>query len=89
MNDESQIDYYKNITRDMVGRVLRNHGIVRKEGNTYSLEDFDGLSQDQINDLVALCQAKLDEYTQKRGERIWQHRKQSNGTALEPCGTRS
>ncbi len=27
-NDQSQIEYYEKITRDMVGKVLRNHKIV-------------------------------------------------------------
>lgn len=32
--DESQIDYYNNITNNMVGRVLRRHGVVEKEVRT-------------------------------------------------------
>ena len=33
--DESQIDYYKVVTNQMPGRVLKDHGIVSKEGNFY------------------------------------------------------
>ena len=32
LHDESQIEYYEKITKEMVGRVLRNRQIVRKDG---------------------------------------------------------
>ena len=31
-HDQSQVEYYEDVTKNMVGRVLRNHGIVEKEG---------------------------------------------------------
>jgi ATP adenylyltransferase len=36
-HDESQIEYYEKIVGNMVGRVLRNHGLVKKEGSDYFL----------------------------------------------------
>lgn len=42
--DESQIEYYAKITRDMVGRVLRSHGIVAKDGRAFRLLGFDLLT---------------------------------------------
>ena len=33
-HDESQIEYYENTVRDMVGRVLRNHGLVERDRKT-------------------------------------------------------
>jgi ATP adenylyltransferase len=33
-HDESQVEYYENVTKNMVGRVLRRHGIV--EGKTWA-----------------------------------------------------
>jgi hypothetical protein len=78
-HDESQIDYYKRITNNMVGRVLRSHGIVEKEGNDYLLSGYDRLRADQIAELTTLCREKLQEYVEKRGERIFQHRKWSVG----------
>ena len=77
--DQSQIEYYEKITRDMVGKVLRNHSIVAKDGKRFQLVDFDALSQEQIGHLVALCQKKLDEYIDARGLAVWQHRRQSSG----------
>jgi hypothetical protein len=32
-HDESQIEYYEKIVGNMVGRVLRNHGLVEKKGS--------------------------------------------------------
>jgi ATP adenylyltransferase len=78
-HDESQIEYYKRITNNMVGRVLRNHGVVRKEGEEYFLSGYDRLRPEQVRELVGLCREKLDEYIAKRGERIFQHRKLSVG----------
>jgi ATP adenylyltransferase len=44
-HDESQIDYYKRITNNMVGRVLRNHGVVEKDGDNYLLSGYDRCDQ--------------------------------------------
>jgi ATP adenylyltransferase len=77
--DQSQIDYYIQITNNMVGKVLRKHGIVKKEGKTYLLNDFDELNHEQVNHLVALCEQRLDDFVQKRGLAIWQHRRLSAG----------
>ena len=43
-HDRSQIEYYCSIVCNMVGRILRSHGIVDREGRTYRLAGFDGLS---------------------------------------------
>ena len=40
-NDRSQIEYYQQITRNMVGRVLRGHDVVEKDGRKYRLVGFD------------------------------------------------
>lgn len=78
-HDQSQIEYYEKITRDMVGRVLRSHKIVEREGKTYRLNDFESQTKDEINSLAVLCEQKLAEYLQRRGEFIWQHRRKSTG----------
>jgi hypothetical protein len=57
--DESQIEYYGKITRDMVGRVLRNHQVVDRRGKNYSLLGYENLSKDQVESLIELCKAKL------------------------------
>jgi ATP adenylyltransferase len=77
--DESQIEYYQKVTRDMVGRVLRNHGIVERNKKQYTLTDFRRLSEDQIKTLIGLCEDRLQEYLKKRGATIWEHRRKSSG----------
>jgi ATP adenylyltransferase len=78
-HDESQVEYYEKVTNEMVGRVLRKHEVVRKEGNRYFLSGFDGLTDSEVARLVELCQRRLDEYVARRGDRMWQHRKLAEG----------
>jgi ATP adenylyltransferase len=78
-HDQSQVEYYENVTKNMVGRVLRNHGILEKEGGSYSLVGYEDLGGEQVEHLIELCRHKLNEYKAKRGKRIWQHRKASAG----------
>lgn len=78
-HDESQIEYYESISRDMVGRVLRKHDIVSKDAKSFSLIEFDKLTHEQIDLLIRACRNRLDEYINTRGKQVWQHRKQSSG----------
>src|ERR671912_1000042 len=78
-HDESQVEYYEKVTKNMVGRVLRNHDIVEKDGNDYALFGYEDLDDEQIESLLELCESKLEEYKERRGRRIWQHRKISSG----------
>src|ERR1043166_5932643 len=58
LRDESQIEYYEEITDAMVGKILRKHSVVIKEGHDYILPDFDALSQEQIQELEKLCETQ-------------------------------
>ena len=55
-HDESQIEYYTEITNNMVGPVLRNRGVVQrdKETNTYQLAGYDELTAEQRQRLIEL-----------------------------------
>jgi diadenosine tetraphosphate (Ap4A) HIT family hydrolase len=75
VHDPTQIEYYEAITRNMVGRVLTRHGVVKRDGKRFSLLSARPLSKEQCAELRQLLEAKLDQYVAKRGERIWQHRK--------------
>ena len=77
--DKAQLEYYVNITNNMVGRVLRKHGIVDKQQKRYSLPGYDDLSKSQISELIALCDYKIGEYISRRGEKIWAHRNHTAG----------
>jgi hypothetical protein len=78
-HDESQVEYYENVTKNMVGRVLRSHGIFEKEDDGYYLIGYEDLDDEQVEHSIELCEAKLDQYKTKRGKRIWHHRKSSAG----------
>jgi diadenosine tetraphosphate (Ap4A) HIT family hydrolase/5-methylcytosine-specific restriction endonuclease McrA len=78
-HDQSQIEYYEKVTNEMVGRVLRSHGIVTKDRRLYTLNGFEELDDHQVQILIALCQEKLDAYVARRGDRMWQHRKLAEG----------
>jgi diadenosine tetraphosphate (Ap4A) HIT family hydrolase len=82
-HDESQIEYYEQITKNMPGPVLRKRGVVVQRGQRrivgYELPDFGTLTGEQKAELIALCQAKLREQVERRGEAIWSHRKVSGG----------
>ena len=78
--DISQVEYYEHITKSMVGRVLtKNRGITEKQGDSYSLNGFRELSQDEVNQLVEACIGRIDDYVGIRGEGIWSHRRKSSG----------
>ena len=80
VRDPSQIEYYAQITKVMPGRVLgKNHGIVDKLNNEYLLKGYETLRQDEIEELVQACQARLDDYLEKRGQAIFNHRRKSAG----------
>ena len=69
-HDESQLEYYEQITKNMVGKVLRNRNIVVKEKDTFGLHDFYNLSNDQILKLKNLLIKKLEDFKSKRGNRV-------------------
>ena len=61
--DISQVEYYEHITKSMVGRVLtKNRGFTEKQGDSYSLNRFGELSQDEVNQLVEACIGRIDDY---------------------------
>lgn len=78
-HDKSQIEYYQQITRNMVGRVLRRRDVVEKEGRNYLLVGFDKFTPAQIQTLREACDKKLSEYIHDRGNLIWSHRRKSAG----------
>ena len=72
--DPSQVEYYEKITRDMVGKVLRKHGFVKRNrtNRTWQLLGFEDLKPVEIEELITACQEKLEEYVESRGPgAIW------------------
>jgi len=78
--DRSQIEYYEQITKNMVGRVLvKNRRIATKEKNIYALVGVDDLSVPEVTSLIETCDQKIRAFVQTRGDAIWSHRKKSAG----------
>jgi hypothetical protein len=76
------------IVGNMVGLVLRNHGLAKKEGADYFLCLDEKLTESQTTHLTELCRQKLAEYEAKRGEQIWQHLERWKGrTTARTFGT--
>jgi len=74
--DQSQIDYYEQIVNRMVGKVLRNHNLVTKRPRQldYYLEGYSDLNAEEVQQLVSLCDEKLNHFESTRGDSVWEHR---------------
>ena len=85
--DESQIDYYKVITKQMPGKVLKKHNIVSEISGEYIL-NVPGLTEDQRNKLILLCEQKISNYIKTKGgdRKLWLYRMKSSYIFLEQLG---
>ena len=78
--DDSQIDYYAEITKRMPGKVLGAHQLVEREGAGYRLvPDVQGLTPDERTALIRLCDEAVEAYRRRRGDRLYQHRRTALG----------
>jgi len=78
--DESQLEYYEQITKDMPGKVLGKHGVVERDGDEYRLTvDPKSLSPEQRGELVRLCDEAIGTYLQKRGTAVYDNRRAALG----------
>ncbi len=78
-HDPTQIEYYSQVVKNMVGRVLtKNRGITTREGDTYSLVGADELSHAQRKDLMRICDESIAAYLDARGQTIWDHRRRGH-----------
>jgi len=81
--DQSQIEYYNLRTKKMVGKVLSNNSVVEpiKDGN--SIKGYrlitNTLSDAETASLVDLCNKNIENYLDKHGESLWQHRASESG----------
>ena len=72
--DVSQIEYYTERVKRMVGKVLTGNGITRCERGSYALVGGDELSDAERDQLLELCRQRLDAFRQQRGEEVFAHR---------------
>ena len=79
-HDQAQLEYYEEITKRMPGRVLQNHGLVEREGDGYRLTlPLGDLTEAQRDELIRICDAKVDDYLRRRGARAYDHRRTALG----------
>jgi 5-methylcytosine-specific restriction endonuclease McrA len=72
--DVTQIDYYTERVKRMVGKVLTGNGITRYERGTYDLVGGEELSDVERDELLQLCRQRLDAFREQRGEEVFAHR---------------
>jgi ATP adenylyltransferase len=81
--DQSQVEYYGIRTKQMVGKILTNNGVVEpvKSGrNTTGFKlNTEAMSEAQRVSLVALCDYSIQDYLSKRGDVLWKHRASDSG----------
>jgi len=77
--DRGELEYYCEITRDMVGRVLIHRGVAKRIGADYELPGHEQLTAQQVQELKDACERRLAEYVTKRGDAIWEHRRGASG----------
>jgi len=83
-HDPMQIEYYSQVVKNMVGRVLtKNRGITTREGDTYSLGGAGDLSDEQRKDLMRICDKSIETYLEARGEAIWSQLGKSSDLVLD------
>jgi len=83
-HDRSQVEYYEIRTKNMVGKVLTNNGVVVpvKKGNRivgYRLKDVVDVHDGDRDRLIVECEEKIFDYIERRGGNIWQHRFNAKG----------
>jgi ATP adenylyltransferase len=75
-HDESQIEYYVEITKRMPGPVLKRHRLVQRDGTGYRLlPDVQQLTPDERDELLRLCDEAVGNYTGRRGRKLYDHRR--------------
>jgi diadenosine tetraphosphate (Ap4A) HIT family hydrolase len=72
--DVTQIDYYTERVKRMVGKVLTGNGITAYANGAYSLIGGDALSVVERDELQQLCRQRLDAFRAQRGEDVFAHR---------------
>jgi ATP adenylyltransferase len=79
-NDESQIEYYVEITKRMPGAVLTRHQLIQRDGAGYRLvPDAEELTPDERSELLRLCEEAVAKYSGRRGRKLYDHRRMALG----------
>ncbi|MCP9861038.1 MULTISPECIES: hypothetical protein [unclassified Cyanobium] len=71
----TQIDYYTERVKRMVGKVLTGNGITTYGDGHDSMIGGDELSDGERDALLELCRQRLDAFREQRGEEVFAHRR--------------
>jgi ATP adenylyltransferase len=71
--DESQLLYYEDRIKKMPVPVLKRHGVIERDGNIVHLP-IGKLSFKEKSQIKALCDAKIQEFLERRGLATWDYR---------------
>jgi len=66
----TQIEYYTERVKRMVGKVLTGNGITRYDQGAYDLVGGEELSDAERDQLLELCRQRLDAFRMQRGEEV-------------------
>jgi hypothetical protein len=72
--DVTQIEFYTERVKRMVGRVLTDNGITRYGDGLTTLIGAEELSDSERDTLLQLCRQRLDGFREQRGEEVFAHR---------------
>ncbi|MFM7814600.1 MAG: HNH endonuclease, partial [Flavobacteriales bacterium] len=76
-HDESQIEYYMMRVDRMVGVVLRRNQVVTKDKRKYILKNFSDYTTQEQQEIISICEYRIEEYMRRRGMEIWDHRRRN------------
>ena len=77
--DPTQIEYFSEIVKNMVGRVLtKNRSITERLGDHYQLIGSSELTDIERQSLITICDQKITAFEAKRGSTIWEHRRRGH-----------
>ena len=78
--DPWAIKYYEDIVKIMPGKVLtKNLDIILKKKDLYFLKEYNFFSNEQKQEIIKLCEEKIDIFLKKRGKKTFEHRSKSSG----------
>ena len=72
--DPSQVEYYVEKVKRYPKDVLTKHKVVEYDKGIFSLKGYDQLSNQQRQELIALCELKLQQFETDRKETLWKNR---------------
>ena len=77
--DPTQIEYFSEIVKNMVGRVLtKNRSITERLGDHYQLIGSSELTDIERQSLITICDQKITAFEAKRGSTIWERRRRGH-----------